>query len=154
MRRNLIFIPKNVEQITIKKHRPISLLNSTLKLADTCIVQRLVLGLQNANVLPSSMSAYRKGHSIADANLSLQTYIENCQHTGKQMVILNFDIYFVCEVSKCTRNWLHFFESSVLYPGYSLISCREIADHKPLVMRGISGKFHTALHHRISHKHE
>ena len=102
MRRNLIFIPKNVEQITIKKHRPISLLNSTLKLADTCIVQRLVLGLQNANVLPSSMSAYRKGHSIADANLSLQTYIENCQHTGKQMVILNFDISAAFD--KCSQN--------------------------------------------------
>lgn len=92
MRRNLIFIPKSVEQITIKRYRPISLLNSTLKLADTCIVQRLVLGLQNANILPSGMSAYRKGHSICDANLSLQSFIENCQYTGKKMVIMNFDI--------------------------------------------------------------
>ena len=92
MRRNLIFIPKSIEQITIKKYRPISLLNSTLKLADTSIVQRLVLGLQNANILTSDMSAYRKGHSISDANLSLQTYIENCQYTGKKMAIVNFDI--------------------------------------------------------------
>ena len=102
MRRNLIFIPKNIEQITIKRHRPISLLNSCLKLADTCIVQRLVLGLQNANILPPSMSAYRKGHSICDANLSLQTFIENCKHTGRRMVILNFDI--TAAFDKCSQN--------------------------------------------------
>ena len=101
MRKNLIFIPKNIEQITIKRHRPISLLNSCLKLADTCIVQRLVLGLQNANILPPSMSAYRKEHSICDANLSLQTFIENCKHTGRRMVIVNFDI--TAAFDKCSQ---------------------------------------------------
>ena len=101
MRRNLIFIPKNIEQITIKRHRPISLLNSSLKLADTCIVQRLVLGLQNGNILPPCMSAYRKGHSICDANLSLQTFIENCKYTGKKMIIMNFDI--TAAFDKCSQ---------------------------------------------------
>ena len=101
MRRNLIFIPKNIEQITIKRHRPISLLNSSLKLADTCIVQRLVLGLQNGNILPPCMSAYRKGHSICDANLSLQTFIDNCKYTGKKMIIMNFDI--TAAFDKCSQ---------------------------------------------------
>ena len=53
MSRNLICIPKNNDEITIKAFRPISLINSTLKVADACIVQRLNIGLQNANVLPS-----------------------------------------------------------------------------------------------------
>ena len=90
--RNLIFLPKNNGQITIKAHRPISLLNSAYKLGDSCIVQRLTTGLENAKVLPPCMSAYRKSHSISDANLSLQTFIENAQHSGQKMIIFSFDI--------------------------------------------------------------
>ena len=93
MIKRLIFIPKpGVDKKSIKKFRPISLLNSILKLADTCVVNRLVAALENGKVLPSYMFAYRSGYSTTDAIISLQTFIDNANHTGRKLVILNWDV--------------------------------------------------------------
>ena len=115
----------------------------------------LIMCMNNEDMLMSKVTVGTQSYKNGDLVI-LEMKDVNVIKVGliRSIMLKNEHIYFVCEVSKCTRNWLHFFESSVLYPGYSLISCREIADYKPLVMRGISGKFHTALHHRISHKHE
>ena len=72
----------------------------------------------------------------------------------RSMLLRHLRLYFVCEVFKCIRNSLQFFESAVSYDGFSLILCSDIADYKPLVMRGVAGNFQTVLHHRISHKPE
>ena len=75
MLRKLIFIPKpNYDKITIKRFRPISLVNSLFKVADNCVVSRIVSGLENAKTLPPYMSAYRSGHSTTDAIISLQCF--------------------------------------------------------------------------------
>ena len=102
MIKRLIFIPKpGVNKNTIKKYRPISLLNSILKLADTCIVSRLVASLENGKVLPPYMFAYRTGFSTTDAILSLQTFIDNANYTGRKLVILNWDVSQAFD--KCSR---------------------------------------------------
>ena len=92
MLRKLIFIPKPTQKITIKRFRPISLLNVLFKLGDSCVVNRLVIGLQNAKIFPSFMSAYRAGFSTIDSILSLQTFIDNAIHTSRRLVILNWDV--------------------------------------------------------------
>ena len=92
MLRRLIFIPKPTDKITIKKWRPISLLSAFYKLGDCCAVNRLVSGLQNAKILPPFMTAYRAGFSTIDSILSLQTFIDNANHTGRKLVILNWDV--------------------------------------------------------------
>ena len=92
MLRRLIFIPKPTDKITIKRYRPISLLSSFYKLGDSCAVNRLVSGLQNAKIFPPYMSAYRPGFSTIDSILSLQTFIDNANHTGRKLVILNWDV--------------------------------------------------------------
>ena len=92
MLRRLIFIPKPTDKITIKRYRPISLLSAFYKLGDSCAVNRLVVGLQNAKILPPYMSAYRSGFSTIDSILSLQTFIDNANHTGRKLVILNWDV--------------------------------------------------------------
>ena len=92
MLRKLIFIPKPTQKITIKRFRPISLLNVLFKLGDSCVVNRLVIGLQNAKILPSFMSAYRAGFSTIDSILSLQTFIDNANHTNRKLVIVNWDV--------------------------------------------------------------
>ena len=92
MLRRLIFIPKPTDKITIKRFRPISLLSSFYKLGDSCAVNRLVSGLQNAKIFPPYMSAYRPGFSTLDSILSLQTFIDNANHTGRKLVILNYDV--------------------------------------------------------------
>ena len=93
MERRIICIPKpNSTKQTIKRFRPISLLSSLYKLADSCIVARLVAALENNKILPSYAFAYRRGLSSTDAILSLQAFIENANHTDRKLVILNFDI--------------------------------------------------------------
>ena len=92
MLRRLIFIPKPTDKITIKRYRPISLLSAFYKLGDSCAVNRLVTGLQNAKILPPYMSAYRSGFSTIDSILSLQTFIDNANHTRRKLVILNWDV--------------------------------------------------------------
>ena len=93
MIKRLIFIPKpGVNKKSIKKFRPISLLNSILKLADTCVVNRLVASLENGKILPPYMFAYRSGFSTTDAIISLQTFIDNANHTGRKLVILSWDV--------------------------------------------------------------
>ena len=102
--RKLIFIPKPTDVKTIKAHRPISLCNSNYKSCDTVIVNRLNVALEGASVFPGNMFAYRKGHSISDANLSLQCFIENSNHTGIKMVIINFDISAAFD--KCSQQMI------------------------------------------------
>ena len=93
MQRRIIFIPKpNSEKINIKRFRPISLLNLNLRLADTCITRRLTAGLERGKILPSFVSAYRKGHSVVDAIISLQCFIENAKITGRRMAMISWDI--------------------------------------------------------------
>ena len=102
MTKRLIFIKKpGVQKITIKRFRPISLLNNFLKVGDACIVNRLIAGLENAKILPSYMSAYRSGHSTIDAILSLQTFINNADHSGRRLVILSWDVSQAFD--KCSR---------------------------------------------------
>ena len=102
MIKRIIFIPKpGVNKKTIKKFRPISLLSSILKLADTCVVNRLVASLDNAKILPPYMYAYRAGFSTTDAILSLQTFIDNANHTGRKLVIINWDVSAAFD--KCSR---------------------------------------------------
>ena len=103
MIKRLIFIPKpGVNKKTIKKYRPISLLTSLLKLADTCVVNRLVTSLENAKILPPYMFAYRSGFSTTDAIISLQSFIDNANHTGRKLVILNWDVSAAFD--KCSRS--------------------------------------------------
>ena len=92
MLRRMIFIPKPTDKITIKRYRPISLLSAFYKLGDSCAVNRLVTGLQNAKILPPYMSAYRSGFSTIDSILSLQTFIDNANFTKRKLVILNWDV--------------------------------------------------------------
>ena len=93
MERRIICIPKpNSTKQTIKRFRPISLLSSLYKLADSCIVARLVAALENNKILPPYAFAYRRGLSSTDAILSLQAFIENANHTDRKLLILNFDI--------------------------------------------------------------
>ena len=92
MLRKIIFLAKPTNKITIKRWRPISLMNGLYKVADSCIVNRLVVGLQNGNILPPFMSAYRAGFSTLDAILSLQTFIDNAMFTKRKLVILNWDV--------------------------------------------------------------
>ena len=102
MLRKLIFIPKpNYDKITIKRFRPISLVNSLFKVADNCVVSRIVSGLENAKTLPPYMSAYRSGHSTTDAIISLQCFINNANMTGRKLVILNWDVSAAFD--KCSR---------------------------------------------------
>ena len=116
MQRRIIFIPKpNSEKINIKRFRPISLLNLTFRLADTCIVRRLCAGLERGKILPSFVSAYRKGHSVLDAIISLQCFIENAKNTGRKMAMVSWDITGAFD--KCSKLMiLEIFEKILCFP--------------------------------------
>ena len=78
MQRKLIFIEKqNSKRECVKKYRPISLISAVLKVADATIVNRIVSSLNNNNILPGYVCAYRKGFSTLDGILTLKCYIEN-----------------------------------------------------------------------------
>ena len=47
------------------------------------------------------MYAYRAGFSTTDAILSLQTFIDNANHTGRKLVIINWDVSAAFD--KCSR---------------------------------------------------
>ena len=116
MQRRIIFIPKpNSEKINIKRFRPISLLNLTFRLADTCLVRRLGAGLERGKILPSFVSAYRKGHSVLDAIISLQCFIENAKVTGRKMALVSWDISGAFD--KCSKKMiLEIFEKILCFP--------------------------------------
>lgn len=65
------------------------------------------------------------------------------------ILVKSTDVYFICKMHSCTRNFLQYFESHSSDPNLSCINSKEIADYKPLVKRGSMDKFVFFLHHRI-----
>ena len=102
MDRKIIFIPKpQSTKKDIKRFRPISLLNILYRLADTCVGNRISSSLDRGNVLPSYVSAYRKGFSVVDSILTLRCFIENAQANDKKMVMIQYDISAAFD--KCSK---------------------------------------------------
>ena len=62
-------------------------------------------------------------------------------------------VYFICKMYTCKRTWLQYFENEDVEDQHC--PCRvehsELADYKPLIMRGTTKKFIFVVHHRISH---
>ena len=70
------------------------------------------------------------------------------------ILIKNNQVYFVCKVYTCTRNWLQCFESQRCDDYCRFVHFKQIADYKPLIKRGTSSKFVFMLHHRVSFKYQ
>ena len=68
----------------------------------------------------------------------------------ESILVKNNQVYFICKVYICTRNWLQYFESQSCNDQYKYVHYKKIADYKPLVKRGTTLKFEFVLHHRIS----
>ena len=69
-----------------------------------------------------------------------------------QTILINKkgNVYFVCKVYHCVRNWLQYFESVSSETHCSFVEVKNIADYKPLIRRGTSVKFVFVMHHRVS----
>ena len=90
---------------------------------------------------------YKKGDLIVlimkdcdtlDAGIIVTTLVKNNQ------------IYFICKVYSCIRNWLQYFESQTTSQSYKYVNVKQLADFKPLVKKGSTDNFMFVLHHRIS----
>ena len=68
----------------------------------------------------------------------------------ESILVKNNQVYFICKVYICTRNWLQYFESQSCNDQYKYVHYKKIADYKTLVKRGTTLKFEFVLHHRIS----
>ena len=68
----------------------------------------------------------------------------------KAILVKDNQLYFICKVYNCTRNWLQFFESQSCNESCKYVHFKKLADFKPLIKRGTTEKFVFVMHHRIS----
>lgn len=69
----------------------------------------------------------------------------------KSILIKNNKVYFVCQSYQAIRHWLCYFECEKPNDDiFKFIESNQIADFKPLIMRGTIQRFVFTLHHHIS----
>ena len=115
-------------------------------------VQELVTTFIEKNDLVCSEISFR-GQDYSSGDLVVLK-VEDCDEllVGLiQTIVVKGDVvYFGCKSYICRRQWLQYFESLRLDKALTFVKGSDLADYKPLVLRGSSARFVFVLHHRVS----
>ena len=67
------------------------------------------------------------------------------------IVVRGENIFFVSRNTRCSRNWLRFFETEAIDSHCTFVKWSHVSSYKPLIKRGTMEAFNFFMHHFISH---